>query len=90
MVRIAAGTSRKTTGAGVYPWELLLESDGSSAFQASGLSYSTKFNIRNTLELPYTALFFEPPPLRPHGATPKLGSLHASYMAALRTAFARV
>jgi hypothetical protein len=89
MVRIAAGTSRKVTAGKLYPWELLVESDGSSAFQASGLSYTTKFNIRNTLELPYTSTFFEPPPLRPYGATPKLGSLHASYMAALRAAFSK-
>jgi hypothetical protein len=89
MVRIAAGTSRKVTAGKVYPWELLIESDGSSAFQASGLSFTTKFNIRNTVELPYTPTFFEPPPLRPHGAIPRLGSLHASYMAALRAAFAK-
>lgn len=89
MVRIAAGTSRKVTPDKVYPWELLIESDGSSAFQASGLSYTTKFNIRNTLELPYTSTFFEPPPLRPYGSVPKLGSLHASYMSALRAAFAK-
>ena len=90
MVRVAAGTSRKVTPAQVFPWEMLVESDGSSAFQASGLSYTTKFNIRNTLELPYTSAFFEPPPLRPYGAIPKLGSLHASYMAALKVAYGRV
>jgi len=88
MVRVAAGTSRKVMARQVHPWELLVESDGSSAFQASGLSYTTKFNVRNTLELPYTATFFEPPPQRPYGSTPRLGSLHASYMAALRAAFA--
>jgi hypothetical protein len=89
MVRIAAGTSRKVTADKVYPWEMLIESDGSSAFQASGLSYTTKFNIRNTLELPYTSAFFEPPPQRPYGAIPKLGSLHVSYVAAMRAAFAK-
>ena len=87
MVRVAAGTSRKVLPGQRYPWELLIEDDGSSAFQVSGLSYTTKFNVRNTLELPYTSMFFEPPPQRPFGATPKLGALHASYMPALKAAY---
>jgi len=87
MVRVAAGTSRKVMPGQCYPWEFLIESDASSAFQGSGLSYTTKFNVRNTLELPYTAVFFEPPPQRPFGAIPKLGALHASYMTALKAAF---
>ncbi len=86
MVRVAAGTSRKVGPGEVYPWELLLESNSDSAFQVSGLSYTTKFNVRNTLELPYTSIFFEPPPKRPFGPIPKLGVLHAGYMSALRTA----
>lgn len=86
MVRIAAGTSRKVLPHQVFAWEFLIEADDSSAFRASGLSYTTKFNIRNTLELPYTSKFFEPPPRQPFGKTPKLGVLHASYMAALKTA----
>jgi hypothetical protein len=86
MVRIAAGTSRKVAAGQAYPWELLIEDDGDSPFRASGLSYTTKFNVRNTLELPYTSLFFEPPPKRPFGNSPKLGVLHASYMSALKIA----
>lgn len=87
MVRLAAGTSRKVGSGEAFPWELLIESDGSNAFQASGLSYSTKFNVRSTLELPYTSMFFEPPPQRPYGSIPKLGGLHASDMGALRATF---
>ena len=86
IVRVAAGTSRKVQQGEVFPWELLIENDVDSAFQISGLSYTTKFNIRNTLELPYTSIFFEPPPRRPFGATPKLGVLHASYMMTLKAA----
>ena len=86
MVRVAAGTSRKTAPADTFPWELVIERDEGGPFKASGLSYTTKFNVRNTLELPYTATFFEPPPHRPFGKTPKLGVLHPTYMAALRSA----
>ena len=86
IVRVAAATSRKIQPGEVFPWELLIENDGGGAFQISGLSYTTKFNIRNTLELPYTSMFFEPPPRRPFGATPKLGVLHASYMTILKAA----
>lgn len=86
MVRVAAGTSRKTASGQVYPWELLVEHADAPAFQVTGLSYTTKFNIRNTLELPYTSEFFEPAPGRPHGKTPRLGFLHPSYMGALKLA----
>lgn len=89
MVRVAAGTSRKTGQGQVFPWEMLIENDGSDPFRATGLGYTTKFNIRNTLELPYTPEFFEPPPRHPFGNTPKLGILHAGYMAALRSAARR-
>ncbi len=86
MVRVAAGTSQKCGPGQVYPWELLIEDDGSGPFLASGLSFTTKFNVRNTLELPYTSEFFEPPPKQPFGKTPKLGILHMAYMPALRAA----
>lgn len=86
MVRVAAGTSRKVLPGQVYPWEFLLEHENSGSFLASGLSYSTKFNVRNVLELPYTSEYFEPPPNPSFGKNPKLGVLHASYMAALRAA----
>ncbi len=86
MVRVAPGTSRKTGPGQVFPWEFLIERSDSGPFRASGLSYSTKFNVRNTLELPYTSEFFEPPAQRPFGKTPKLGVLHAAYMTGLRAA----
>lgn len=88
MVRIAPGTSRKTEPGQVFPWEFLIERDDSGPFKVTGLSYSTKFNVRNTLELPYTSEFFEPPPQRPFGKTPKLGVLHATYVATLKAAAA--
>ncbi|MEK6807267.1 MAG: hypothetical protein AABY95_11545 [Pseudomonadota bacterium] len=84
MVRVAPGTSRKTGPGQVLAWEFLIERDDGGPFRASGLSYSTKFNLRNTLELPYTSEFFEPAPQRPFGRTPKLGILHAIYLAALK------
>lgn len=86
MVRVAAGTSRKTAAGQVYPWELLLERTDAAEFRATGLSYTTKFNLRNTLELPYAPAFFEPAPGQPFGRNPRLGVLHPAYMAALKVA----
>lgn len=86
MVRVAAGTSQKCKPGQVFSWELLIEDDSGAPFLLSGLSFTTKFNVRNTLELPYSSDFFEPPPKQPFGKIPKLGILHASYMSALRVA----
>jgi len=86
MVRVAAGTSRKTGAGEAYPWELLVQRTDTVEFRATGLGYTTKFNLRNTLELPYTPEFFETAPGQPLGKSPRLGVLHPAFMAALRTA----
>lgn len=84
MVRVAAGTSRKTAAGQVYPWEMLVERTDAVEFRATGLSYTTKFNLRNTLELPYTSEFFAAAPGQPFGKSPRLGMLHPTYMAVLK------
>ena len=61
-----------------------------AAYASAGLSYDTKFDLRNVLELPYNSNYFSVPPHAPHGQNPKLGSLHPSMVriagAALATA----
>lgn len=57
-----------------------------SAYTTAGLSYDTKFNLRNVVELPWDAEFFAVPPAPQHGQTPKLGSLHIEMKAALAAA----
>ncbi|WP_051525228.1 hypothetical protein [Methylobacillus glycogenes] len=42
----------------------------------SGLSFDTKFDLNQILELPWGRDFFDVPPKPQHGQHPKLGSLH--------------
>jgi hypothetical protein len=58
-----------------------------AAFAAAGLSYDTKFDLKQRIDLPYTTAWFSVPPAAPHGQTPKLGVLHPSLVRALQAAF---
>jgi hypothetical protein len=77
-VTIAFGTSQKTER--LYAGEFLIEPADGPAFRAAGLSYPTKFNLRRTVDLPYSDEWFDVAPGRPFGQSPKLGVLHASLM----------
>lgn len=57
-----------------------------AAYSAAGLSFDTKFDLKQRIELPWTADFFAVPASAPHGQQPKLGGLHASMMRALHAA----
>ena len=61
--------------------------DNPVAYSGAGLSYDTKFDLRQSVELPWTEAFFAVPARPPHGQHPKLGSLHASMMRAALAAF---
>jgi hypothetical protein len=52
-----------------------------------GPSYDTKFDLKQTIDLPYTTKWFSVPPAPPHGRSPKLGTLHASLVRALEAAY---
>ena len=85
-VRVAFGTSRRTTtlyGGGVS----ILRGRHSAAYEAAGLSYDTKFDLRQSVDLPFTTEWFSVPPAAPHGQTPKLGTLHPSLVRAVQAAF---
>lgn len=56
------------------------------AFALAGLSFDTKFDMKVTLELPWTGRFFKVPPRAGHGQTPKLGTLHPSLLRAVKAA----
>lgn len=64
--------------------------DHFAAYDSAGLSFDTKFDLRQTVELPWTEDFFAVPPCAPHGQQPKLGNLHASMMRAAQAAFQAV
>jgi hypothetical protein len=57
-----------------------------AAYDSAGLSFDTKFDLRQSVELPWNADFFAVPPQAPHGQHPKLGNLHASMMRAAQAA----
>lgn len=59
-----------------------------AAYKAAGLSYDTKFDFKQTVDLPWNDAFFAVPPGAPQGQKPLLGTLHASMMRAAAAAHA--
>jgi len=57
-----------------------------AAYEMAGISYDTKFDLRNQVELPWNDTFFTVPPNPTHGQTPKMGSLHIGMESALKAA----
>jgi hypothetical protein len=85
-VRVAYGTSKRTTT--LHGGEFSISRDRNPmAYQAAGLSYDTKFDLKQVVDLPYTTEWFSVPPLAPYGQTPKLGTLHPSLVRAVQAAF---
>ena len=85
-VHVAYGTSQRTSS--LYSGEFsILRDRNSAAYEAAGLSYDTKFNLRQAIDLPYTSEWFSVPPQAPHGQSPKLGTLHPSLVLAVQAAF---
>jgi len=62
------------------------KAENKAAYEVAGLSYDTKFDLRNKVELPWNDSFFAVPPSPAHGQTPKLGSLHIGMTRALQAA----
>lgn len=62
------------------------KAENKAAYELAGLSYDTKFDLRNKVELPWNDSFFAVPPNPAHGQTPKLGSLHIGMTRALQAA----
>ena len=85
-VRVAYGTSQRTTSLIRGEFAILRERNP-AAYAAAGLSYDTKFDLRQAIDLPYTTEWFSVPPRAPHGQTPKLGTLHPSLVLAVQAAF---
>lgn len=85
-VQVAYGTSQRTTA--LYRGEFsILRERNPAAYEAAGLSYDTKFNLRQAIDLPYTTEWFSVPPTAPHGQIPRLGMLHPSLVRAAQAAF---
>jgi len=58
-----------------------------AAYSNAGISFDTKFDFKQSVELPWNEDFFAVPARAPHGQNPKLGSLHASMMRAVQAAY---
>ena len=88
-VEVAYGTSQRTTTLHRGEFAILHERH-LAAYQAAGLSFDTKFNLDQTVTLPYTTEWFSVPPAAPHGQVPKLGILHPSLVRTAEAAFRSV
>lgn len=88
-VRVAYGTSQRTSI--LYRGEFaILRERNEAAFEAAGLSFDTKFDLKQALDLPFNTDWFFVPPAAPHGQNPKLGMLHPSLVRAVQAAFQAV
>jgi hypothetical protein len=89
VIIVAYGTSQGLNR--LHAGEFAITKPGSpAAYSAAGLSFDTKFDLRQVIQLPWNEDFFGVPPRAPHGQNPKLGSLHASMMRAAQAAFQAV
>ncbi len=85
-VTVAYGTSQGLQR--LHQVEFAISRQGNLAgYSSAGLSFDTKFDLRQTVELPWNEDFFAVPARAPHGQHPKLGSLHASLMRAAHAAY---
>jgi hypothetical protein len=86
VVRIAYGTSQKTSS--LFRGEFLISRTlHPAAYRAAGLSYDTKFDFNQILDLPFSTEWFSVPPAAPHGQNPTLGTLHPSLVRAVEAAY---
>jgi hypothetical protein len=85
-VEVAYGTSQRTTT--LHRGEFaILRDRNPAAYASAGLSHDTKFNLRQTVVLPFNSEWFSVPPAAAHGQKPMLGTLHPSLMRAVEAAF---
>jgi hypothetical protein len=84
-VEVAYGTSQRTTALHRGEFAILRERNP-VVYRGAGLSHGTKFDLRQTVILPYSTEWFHVPPAAPHGQTPLLGTLHPSLMRAVQAA----
>ncbi len=85
VVRVVYGTSKRTTE--LHRGEFaILQAKNPAAYEAAGLSFDTKFNMKQALDLPFTSEWFSVPPSVPHGRKPLMGTLHPSLVRAAAAA----
>ena len=86
IVRVAYGTSQKLNK--LRTGEVAItQSQHPAAYALAGLSYDTKFDFKAIVALPWTDRYFKAPPKSRHGNNPKLGTLHATVMRVVESAY---
>lgn len=83
-VKVAYGTSKKLNQ--IYPSEFTISPADINEFVAAGLSYPTKFDMKNTVVLPYCDTWFAISPNKKFGSTPKLGEALVSLTPRIKSA----
>jgi hypothetical protein len=86
-VSVAYGTSQKTDRLYIGEFKIS-KSEHPAAYASAGLSYDTKFDLKNILELPYNDAYLSVPLHASHGQSPKLGTLHPSMVRIAASAYA--
>lgn len=87
-IRVAYGTTQKT--ASLYPGEFVLDPND-AGFPVSGLAGRTKFDLGNAQTLLFDSDWFAPnQSIYASSPLPKMGSLHSSYMTAVKAALDRI
>ena len=85
-VTVAYGTSQKLNR--LFSGEFqITKAEHPAAYISAGLSYDTKFDFRNVLELPFNNIYFSVPAMAPYGQNPQLGILHPSMTRIAAAAF---
>jgi hypothetical protein len=85
-VQVAYGTSQKTRT--LYRGEFAIYRQlNAAAYEAAKLSFDTKFNLKQLIDLPFSTEWFSVPPAAPNGQIPKLGVLHPSMVRAVEAAY---
>ncbi len=85
VVIVAYGTSQRVNHLKVGEFAIC-RARNPEAYELAGLSFDTKFDFKQTAELPWTDQFFKIPPRPRHGQNPKLGTLHPTLMRAAKAA----
>ena len=85
-VQVAYGTSQKTRT--LYGGEFAIYRQlNAAAYEAANLSFDTKFNLKQLIDLPFSTEWFSVPPAAPNGQIPKLGVLHPSMVRTVEAAY---
>lgn len=86
LVRVAYGTSQKLNR--LRAGEVAItQRQHPAAYALAGLAYDTKFDFNAIVELPWTDRYFKATPKNRHGNNPKLGTLHATVLRAVESAY---